>query len=166
MTRQNHCDQAPGRARNRGSLEREGLKLETRILIVDDSSLVRTRLRQMLQQHPHWRVCGEASDGRDALDKVKASAPDLIVLDFRMPGMDGLETARRLGQLVPRVPILLFSMHISPQLIDEARHAGIRGMVSKSDPRRLVEGVEAVLRNEPYFAFANPAELAGWSDHH
>lgn len=118
----------------------------------------------MLQQHPHWRVCGEASDGRDALEKAKGSAPDLIVLDFLMPGMDGLEAARQLGELVPRIPILLFSMHISPQLIDEARHAGIRGAVSKSDPRRLVEGVEAVLRKEPYFVSASRAELAAWKE--
>jgi DNA-binding NarL/FixJ family response regulator len=137
--------------------------LETRILIVDDNTLVRAKLRQMLQQHPDWRVCGEAADGRDALDKVRACAPDLIVLDFRMPGMDGLETARRLGQLAPQVPILLFSMHMSPQLVNEARQAGIRGAVSKSDPHRLVEGVEAILRNESYFAFANAAELTGWN---
>jgi len=135
--------------------------LDTRILIVDDNSLVRARLRQMLQQHPRWRICGEAADGRDALEKAKGSAPDLIVLDFLMPGMDGLEAARQLGKLVPRVPILLFSMHISPQLIDAARHAGIRGAVPKSDPRCLVEGVEAVLRNEPYFVSSSAAERAG-----
>ena len=118
--------------------------METRILIVDDNSLVRAGLRQMLQQHRHWRVCGEASDGRDALEKAKGSAPDLIVLDFLMPGMDGLEAARQLGE----------------QLIEEARHAGIRGAVPKSDPRRLVEGVEAVLRNEPYFVSSSAREHA------
>jgi DNA-binding NarL/FixJ family response regulator len=127
-------------------------QLEIRILIVDDSPLVRARLRQMLQQHPGWRVCGEAASGQDALDKAKRSAPDLIVLDFLMPGMDGLEAARQLAKLVPQVPILMFSLHISPQLIEQARDAGVRGAVSKSDPRRLIEGVEAVLRNEPYFA--------------
>ena len=134
--------------------------METRILIVDDNSLVRAGLRQMLQQHRHWRVCGEASDGRDALEKAKGSAPDLIVLDFLMPGMDGLEAARQLGELVPGVPILLFTMHLSPQLIEEARHAGIRGAVPKSDPRRLVEGVEAVLRNEPYFVSSSVSSSA------
>lgn len=126
--------------------------METRILIVDDSTLVRNRLRNMLQQHAEWKVCGEASNGREALEKVQNFVPDLIVLDFRMPVMDGLQAARELGKIVPQVPILMFSMHLSRQLIDEARNAGVRGAVSKSDAGRLVEGAEAVLRNEPYFA--------------
>jgi DNA-binding NarL/FixJ family response regulator len=125
--------------------------VETRILIVDDNALVRDRLRDMLQQHPHWKVCGEAANGREALDMVQHLAPDLIVLDFLMPGMDGLQAARELGKMVPEVPILMFSMHLSRQLIDEARNAGVRGAVPKSDVRHLVEGLEALLRNEPYF---------------
>ena len=129
--------------------------METRILIVDDSPLVRDRLRAMLQQHAGWKVCGEAADGRDALKKVTQSAPDLIVLDFLMPGMDGLQAARELGKLVPDVPILMFTMHLSHQLVEEARNAGVRGAVPKSDAGRLVEGVEAVLRNEPYFGPVN-----------
>ena len=126
--------------------------METRILIVDDSALVRDRLREMLQQHPHWKVCGEAADGREAVEKVKNVAPDLIVLDFLMPVMNGLQAARELGKIVPQVPILMFSMHLSRQLIDEARNVGVRGAVPKSDAKRLVEGAEAVLRNEPYFS--------------
>lgn len=126
--------------------------METRILIVDDSALVRNRLREMLQQHAEWKVCGEAANGLEALEKAQSVGPDLIVLDFLMPGMDGLQAARELGKLVPEVPILLFSMHLSRQLIDQARDVGVRGAVSKSDARWLVEGVEAVLRNEPYFA--------------
>ena len=125
--------------------------METRILIVDDSPLVRDRLRAMLQQHAGWKVCGEAANGRDALDKAKRCAPDLIVLDFLMPGMDGLQAARELGKLLPEVPILMFTMHLSRQLVEEARNAGVRGAVPKSDASRLVEGVEAVLRNERYF---------------
>ena len=126
--------------------------METRILIVDDSALVRNRLREMLQQHAEWKVCGEAANGLEALEKAQSVGPDLIVLDFLMPGRDGLQAARELGKLVPEVPILLFSMHLSRQLIDQARDVGVRGAVSKSDARWLVEGVEAVLRNEPYFA--------------
>jgi len=126
--------------------------VETRILIVDDSALVRNRLREMLQQHAEWKVCGEAANGLEALEKAQSVGPDLIVLDFLMPGRDGLQAARELGKLVPEVPILLFSMHLSRQLIDQARDVGVRGAVSKSDARWLVEGVEAVLRNEPYFA--------------
>ncbi len=126
--------------------------MNTRILVVDDSPLVRQRLRDMLQQHCEWEVCGEASNGRDALEKVQLMKPDLIVLDFLMPGMDGLQTAREMGKLVPSIPILMFTMHLSKQLVEEARNVGIRGAVPKSDAGRIIEGVEALLRNEAYFS--------------
>jgi DNA-binding NarL/FixJ family response regulator len=127
----------------------------TRILIVDDSPLVRQRLRDMLQQHSQWMVCGEAANGRDALEKVQVTNPDVIVLDFLMPGMDGLQTAREIGKLLPSIPILMFTMHLSRQLVEEARNVGIRGAVAKSDAGRIIEGVEALLRNEAYFACSN-----------
>jgi DNA-binding NarL/FixJ family response regulator len=129
--------------------------LTTRILIVDDSPLVRQRLRDMLQQHSQWVVCGEAANGRDALEKVQVTNPDVIVLDFLMPGMDGLQTAREIGKLLPSIPILMFTMHLSRQLVEEARNVGIRGAVAKSDAGRIIEGVEALLRNEAYFACSN-----------
>jgi DNA-binding NarL/FixJ family response regulator len=112
-------------------------------------------LADLLGRHPGWEVCGEAANGSDAVHEVRGLNPDLIVLDFLMPGMDGLQTAREFAKLVPHVPILMFTMHLSRQLIDEARNAGIRGAVAKSDAGRIVEGVEALLRNEPYFATAN-----------
>ncbi len=126
--------------------------MSTRILIVDDSPLVRQRLRDMLQQHSQWAVCGEAANGRDALEKVQLMQPDIIVLDFLMPGMDGLQTAREIGKLLPSIPILMFTMHLSQQLVEEARNVGIRGAVPKSDAGRIIEGVEALLRNEAYFS--------------
>lgn len=126
-----------------------------RILIVDDSSLVRQRLRELLQQHPNWDVCGEAANGRDAIEKVQELNPDVIVLDFLMPGMDGLQAAREIGRVVPTVPILMFTMHMSRQLMQEARKVGIRGAVAKSDVTRVIQGLEALLRNEQFFQLAN-----------
>ena len=126
-----------------------------RILIVDDSSLVRQRLRELLQQHPNWDVCGEAANGRDAIEKVQELNPDVIVLDFLMPGMDGLQAAREIGRVVPAVPILMFTMHMSRQLMQEARKVGIRGAVAKSDVTRVIQGLEALLRNEQFFQLAN-----------
>jgi DNA-binding NarL/FixJ family response regulator len=137
------------------SVQDELASSSTRILIVDDSPLVRQRLRDMLQQHPHWKVCGEASSGTEAIQKVQGLGPDLIVLDFLMPGMDGLQAARELGKVVPDVPILMFTMHLSRQLVEEARNAGIRGAVAKSDAGRIIEGVEALLRNEAFFCAQN-----------
>src|SRR5207302_11510693 len=96
-------------------------------------------------------VCGEAGDGPDAVEKAQALRPDLIVLDFMMPGMNGLQAAREIGKLIPGVPILMFSMHVSPQLVAEARDAGCRGAVSKTDVDHVIEGVEALLHNQAYF---------------
>lgn len=120
-------------------------------MIVDDSPLVRSRLRDLLQQHAGWQVCGEAANGPDAVVKAQQLTPDLIVLDFLMPGMDGLEAARQISALVPGVPILMFTMHMSRQLIEQARDAGVLGAVCKTDVRHVVEGLEAVLRHESYF---------------
>jgi DNA-binding NarL/FixJ family response regulator len=125
--------------------------VSNRILIVDDSPLVRQRLRVLLQQHPGWVICGEAADGRDAVRKAQLLTPDLIVLDFLMPEVDGLQAARQIGKLVPGVPILMFSMHLSKQLMEEARNVGVRGAVAKTDTRHLIEGVEALLRHESFF---------------
>jgi DNA-binding NarL/FixJ family response regulator len=122
-----------------------------RILIVDDSPLVRQRLRALLQQHPGWEICGEAVDGSDAVEKAQQLTPDLIVLDFLMPGVDGLQAARQIAKLVPAVPILMFSMHLSKQLMQEAKNVGVRGAVAKTDTRHLIEGVEALLRHESFF---------------
>jgi DNA-binding NarL/FixJ family response regulator len=126
-----------------------------RILIVDDSSLVRERLRDLLQQHPNWDVCGEAANGRDAIERVQELNPDVIVLDFLMPGMDGLQAAREIGKVVPSTPILMFTMHMSRQLMQEARKVGIQGAVAKSDVTRVIEGLEALLRHEQFFGSVN-----------
>ncbi|HEY7097903.1 MAG TPA: response regulator [Terriglobales bacterium] len=126
-----------------------------RILIVDDSLLVRQRLRDLLQQHADWKVCGEAVNGRDAVDKARELNPDVIVLDFLMPGMDGLQAAREIGKVVPSIPILMFTMHMSRQLVHEAQKAGIQGAVAKSDVIRVIEGLEALLRHEQFFKSVN-----------
>jgi DNA-binding NarL/FixJ family response regulator len=123
----------------------------TRILVVDDSQAMRRGLRHLLERHPHWTVCGEASDGREAVEKAKQEEPDVIVLDFQMPEMNGLDAAKSITQRSPRVPILMVSMHMSPQLADEARKVGIRGVCAKSNVFCVVEAVETLLNNGTYF---------------
>ena len=125
--------------------------METRILIVDDSPLVRQRLRDLLQQHLDWRVCGEAANGQDAITRAAELSPDVIVLDFLMPGMNGMQAAREIGKLIPDVPILMFTTYLSRQLVEEARNVGIRGAVAKSDARYVIDGLEALLRHESFF---------------
>ena len=130
--------------------------LRTRILVVDDSTVVRQHLRRLLELHSDWEVCGEAVDGRDAIKKTCELKPDLVLLDFAMPVMNGLQSAQEIVKCYPETPILLFTMFLSSQLVIEARNSGIRGAVAKSDAvRYLVPGIEALLRKETFFPSSN-----------
>jgi DNA-binding NarL/FixJ family response regulator len=124
----------------------------TRILIADDSEQVRKSLRQLLKQHEDWEVCGEAIDGRDTLEKLAQLAPDVIVLDLAMPGLDGLEVTRRITKMHKAIAIVLCSMYVDPQLSQSARRAGVSGLVSKSNPSQVVAGIEAAIRGERLIA--------------
>jgi DNA-binding NarL/FixJ family response regulator len=123
-----------------------------RILIADDAEKVRKSLRQLLKKNDHWEVCGEAVDGEDTLQKLEQLNPDIVVLDVAMPGLDGLEVARRIQKMHRPVAIVLCSMYVDTQLAQSARRTGISGLVSKSNPRQIVEGIEAALRGERLIA--------------
>lgn len=126
--------------------------METRILIADDNRPVREGLRKLLSRHAGWEVCGEATDGCDAVRKAEQVCPDVVVLDFSMPGMNGVEAARRIAKASPSTAVLLCSMFLDSSLARMARAAGILGAVSKSNVKQLVAAVEAVLRGETFFA--------------
>jgi DNA-binding NarL/FixJ family response regulator len=96
-------------------------------------------------------VCGEAVDGRDAVLKAKQLTPDLVVLDFLMPGLNGLEAAREIHKSVPSTRMLMCTMYLSPQLTEVAKSSGVRGAVAKTGIGQLTKGIEAVLRDETYF---------------
>ena len=121
------------------------------ILIVDDSRHVRLQLRKLVERNVDWEVCGEAVDGREAISKVRESAPDLILLDYRLPVMNGLQTAREIRTFAPNIKMLLCSMHVSFYLADEARKAGMHGAVSKVEDRLIVNAIETLLRHETFF---------------
>lgn len=124
---------------------------ETRILVVDDSDLMRRNLRTVLEAQDHWKVCDEASNGREAVTKFDDQKFDVVVLDFQMPEMDGLEAARQIVGRSPGMPILMVTLHASSQLAEQARRIGIRGVCSKTDIKCVVEGIEAILQDKPYF---------------
>jgi two-component system, chemotaxis family, chemotaxis protein CheY len=110
------------------------------ILIVDDNPSVRNVLRSAVELNTDWNVCGEAENGAMAVDKVREMNPDMVILDLSMPVMNGLEAARRIRKISPGVYIILFTMHASTQLSNEARHAGVNEVVSKlEDPSRILE---------------------------
>ena len=96
--------------------------------------------------------CGEAVNGADAVAKIEHLAPDLAVLDLGMPQMNGLQAAREIYKAHPQIPLILLTVQeVSNQLAEEAESAGFRGAVSKSTGREVVQGVEALLRNETFF---------------
>ena len=115
------------------------------ILIVDDSTLVRRLIRSYIEPHAAWRVCGEAEKGKAAVEKVKELRPDVVILDFQMPVMDGLEAARQIALLAPNTAMLMLTMHKFEQLSKEAHAAGIKDVLSKSDG--VADHLIALLRN-------------------
>jgi DNA-binding NarL/FixJ family response regulator len=122
-----------------------------RILLVDDSQLMRRCLRTLLEQKDRWKVCGEASDGQEAIERAQQAAPDVIVLDFQMPKMNGLDAAREIRRRSPEIPILMVTLHMSPQLEDQAKKIGIRGACDKGNINCVVEGVDALLHHGTYY---------------
>ncbi|MFY9742288.1 MAG: response regulator transcription factor, partial [Candidatus Sulfotelmatobacter sp.] len=116
-----------------------------RILVVDDNPAVRHYLRALLEQQNTWQVCDEARTGGEALQRVKKSPPDVILLDFQMPDLNGLDVARQISDLFPEIPILMVTIHLSRELAQEAQRAGVRGVCAKSDVGSIVQAVEAVL---------------------
>ncbi len=129
-----------------------------RILLVDDNPAVRRYLRAVLEQQESWRVCGEARTGAEALHEVLLDPPDLVVLDYQMPDLNGVDVAKQISELFPSIPILMVTLHLSKQLADAARQAGVRGACAKQDIGSVVEAVDVLLHNRTYF----PAISAGF----
>lgn len=122
-----------------------------RILIVDDNPAVRRYLRAILEQQESWQVCGEARTGAEALHQVLDAPPDLIVLDYQMPDLNGVDIARQISEMFPKIPILMVTLHLSRQLADAAREAGVRGACAKQDIGAVVEAVDVLLHDQTYF---------------
>ena len=122
-----------------------------RILIADDSRTVRHSLHGLLEQHPGWEVCAEAVDGVDAVAKAEQYRPDIIILDFFMPGMTGVEAAQVLGRVLPAVPILIVTLYVTVELVKQAKAAGIKGAADKADAGQIFDGVEALVNKHTFF---------------
>ena len=103
----------------------------TRILLADDHSVVREAMRVMLEMDPEFQVVGEASDGQEALDLTAHQKPDLVLMDIRMDGMDGVEATRLLRERHPEVEVLILTGHGEDSELLDAVEAGARGFLLK-----------------------------------
>jgi two-component system invasion response regulator UvrY len=122
-----------------------------RILVADDNPAVRHYLRGLLELKAGWRVYAEVPTGVEALQRIKEDQPDVVVLDFQMPDLNGLDVGREIAKLFPEIPILMVTIHVSKRLAEEAKRVGIRGVCLKSDVGSIVEAVDTVLHDRTYF---------------
>lgn len=120
--------------------------MPARLLIVDDHEIIRMGVKLLLAEHPQWEVCGEASNGKQAIHKVKTLAPDLVILDLTMPAMNGFEVAKEIRRVAPHTKIVFFSMHETPAT---ARQVGADAFVAKSSAARdLTATLTRLLRGD------------------
>jgi DNA-binding NarL/FixJ family response regulator len=99
----------------------------------------------VLQANPDWEICGEAADGLSAVEMFRELRPNVVILDFQMPGINGIETARRMAEIAPAIPVVLFTQHASADLERHAHEVGIRSVVSKTNAFPMVGMIEALL---------------------
>ncbi len=122
------------------------------ILVADDHDIIRRGLKQLLTSRPGWEVCGEAKTGREAVAMVERLKPDVVVMDISMPDLNGLEAARKIHKLFPKMGILILTLHFSDQLVLDIVEAGARAYIMKSDADRdLVSAVEALANHRTFF---------------
>ena len=123
-----------------------------RILLADDHEMVRKGLRATIESHAGWEVCGEARTGREAVAKARELHPDIVVMDFAMPELNGLEATRQVCAALPRAEVLVLSMHESERLVRELLAAGARSYLLKTDAgESLVAALESLSQHKPYF---------------
>jgi DNA-binding NarL/FixJ family response regulator len=122
-----------------------------RILVADDRESMRTALKFLFVMRPHWEICGEATDGREAVAKATELQPDMIVMDFRMPLSDGLQAASEISKTMPATPIVMYTLYNNAALESAAKLAGVRRVVAKEDGgHNLITALEAELVARKY----------------
>ena len=123
-----------------------------RILIADDHDVVRSGVRTILEGREDWQVIGEARDGKEAIDQALATRPDIVILDYALPLVNGIEATRQIRSRIPGVEILIYTMHDTEGLVRDVLEAGARGFLLKSDARQFpVSAVECLAAHRPFF---------------
>jgi len=123
-----------------------------RIIVADDHEVVRSGLRSMLEAHIGWEIVAEADNGKDAIALVIDHKPDVAIIDYSLPLINGIEVTRSIKARQISTEVLLFTMHDSDMLVKEAFKAGARAFLLKSDAKRqLNSAIEALLVHKPFF---------------
>ncbi len=115
-----------------------------KILIVDDNPTIRHCVRRCIEANTDWRVCDEAENGKVAVEKVMQHVPEMVILDFQMPVMNGLEAARQITQIAPQTVMIMFTMHQSEHLVEAAKAVGITEVIPKDG--NITEHLLAILQ--------------------
>lgn len=124
----------------------------TRILIADDHDVVRSGLRALLSEQPKWSVVAEAADGKEAVAQALKTSPDVAIVDYSLPLLNGVEVTRQIRLRCPTTGIIIFTMHENNALIQDLLQAGALGYLLKSDAKKLLlTAVEAVASGKPFF---------------
>ncbi len=122
-----------------------------RVLIVDDHAVIRRGVQGILSTDPEWDLCGEADNGQDAIRLAGELAPEVVIMDVSMPGMNGLEATRIIHDVLPETKVLLLTLHSSSEFVRSAFRAGARGYVLKSDAENeLVRALNVVIGEGTY----------------
>src|SRR5882672_95792 len=138
---------------NDDSSERSQLGKRTSILLADDHSVVRRGLRMLLQTRSDFNICGEANDGRQAVELARQHSPDIVVLDIAMPLLNGIDATRQIRASSPGTEVLVFSQYDSEDTVREAIAAGARGYVLKSDiDDQIINAIDALSRHRTFFS--------------
>ena len=118
-----------------------------RILLADDHAAARSSMKELLETQRGWNVCGEASDGQEAIDKTRQLRPDIVILDISMPVLNGFAAAEAIKELCPDTAILVYSVYDPKAFLKEAKRLGVDGYVSKSEGRQaIVNQIAAIER--------------------
>lgn len=124
-----------------------------KILIADDHSIVRAGIRAVLEKRAEWKVWAEADNGEQAVNLAIAGMPDVAILDYSLPILNGLEAARKIGAASRRTAVLMYTMHDDEALIKDALQANVRGYLLKTgEDAELVAAVEALGKGKTYFS--------------
>ncbi|HEY6260346.1 MAG TPA: response regulator transcription factor [Nitrospiraceae bacterium] len=124
-----------------------------RVVLADDHVLIRAGLRALLHSLPNIEVIGEASDGHEAVDVIARHQPDVVIMDIGMPGLNGVDSTRRIVKQCPGTRVIILSMHANEEYVGRALEAGARGYLLKgAEPAELELVLKAVMRGETYLS--------------